>query len=391
MEVTKQTPKEGSPDSGNRVVFIINSLEGGGAERVMANALRIMEDEFRQLNYSVYLILLDQLEESQEVPAYVQKVTLDSQGSLIKGYQQLQQILTQIHPLFCVSFLTRANFLTALLAKKVGYKSIISERVNTSSHFSSGLKDVISKTLIRWLYPKADRIIAVSDGVKADLISNFGIPESKVGVMYNPFNVAKLQNMATVQVPDIPNGNPYIIGTGRLVKNKNFELMLRAFAKSTIPHHLVILGKGELETQLKALATELGISEKVHFLGFKQNPYPYLLHADFFVSTSNAEGFPNAIVEAMCLGKPVVVTNCESGPAEILTGNNAYSVDSYEKCEFGMLCAVNHLDGVARALAEMAKPENINVFGLKSLARANTFTEETFKQTLLLHMNSVLE
>ena len=111
---------------------------------------------------------------------------------------------------------------------------------------------------------------------------------------------------------------PYVISVGRLVKNKNFSLLINAYAKANISEDLVILGVGDEELLLKELANELGVGNKVHFLGFKSNPYPYVKSAEYFISTSNAEGFPNAIVEAMCLEKAVVATNCESGPAEII-------------------------------------------------------------------------
>lgn len=387
--------KNNSTDSINstttkNVAFIINSLEGGGAERVMANALRIMQSYYEQQNTGVYLVLLDSTEESQQVPEYVNKITLNTQGSLVNGYKQLRTTLQSIAPEYCVSFLTRANYLTVLLAKKLKFKAIISERVNTSSHFSGGLKDTVSKLLIRLLYPKADKVIAVSEGVKNDLERNFGVPGNKIGVMYNPFNVPNLTVRAASPNPEAEALKPYIIGTGRLVKNKNFSLMLNAYAQSGLTQNLLILGKGELEDSLKAECRDLGIADKVHFLGFQQNPYSFLKHADFFVSTSNAEGFPNAIVEAMCLGKPVVVTNCESGPAEILTGDSDYTVESYQQCEFGMLCAVNNPEGVKHALVEMAKPHMIEHYQAKSAERSQQYSEDAFQRTLLAHINSVV-
>jgi len=126
-------------------------------------------------------------------------------------------------------------------------------------------------------------------------------------VLYNPYDIEQLKEQAAESVLDLP-AKPYIIGVGRLVKNKNFSLLINAYAKANISENLVILGVGDEELKLKNLAIEQGVDDKVHFLGFKSNPYPYVSSAEFFVSTSNAEGFPNAIVEAMCLGKAVVAT-----------------------------------------------------------------------------------
>ncbi len=363
------------------IVFIINSLEGGGAERVMCKLLSIMESDFLAAGYRAHLILLDNLPEQQSVPAYVNKVTLDTKGSLHAGYKALKNTLFSIKPDICVSFLTRANMLNVSLAKRFGHKAVISERVNTSSHLSGGLKDFISKMLVRVTYPSADLVVAVSEGVKADLIENFGVSANRIQTVYNPYDVAAITAQSLEVVEDLP-ARPFIVGTGRLVNNKNFDLMLQAVAASNISHDVVILGQGEEKAALEARAAELGIAHRVHLMGFKSNPYPYISHADFFVSTSNAEGFPNAIAEAMCLGKAVVATNCESGPAEILTGDSPYKVKGFKAEAYGCICEVNSVKGVADALNFMSADTNKKKYAARSLQRASTFSNEVFRQRI---------
>ncbi|MCU7556115.1 glycosyltransferase [Alteromonas sp. ASW11-19] len=367
-------------------VFIINSLEGGGAERVMCKLLTILESWYAEQQQKVYLLLLDDTEEAHHCPGYVIKETLASGGSLIRGYTLLHQRLKKLQPEYCVSFLTRANILNAVLGKTLSYRSILSERVNTSSHLSGGWRDKISKQLVKTTYPLADRVIAVSAGVKADLVRNFGLASGNIHIVYNPYDIAEIEDLAAQPVQDLPTV-PYIIGSGRLVENKNFSLMLKAYARADIEEHLVILGQGELHAQLQTLTNQLGIAERVHFLGFKANPYPYLRGASYFVSTSNAEGFPNAIVEAMCLGKPVLATNCESGPAEILCGDYPVTVSGFNAAAHGGLCELGSVEGVATGMQYMSDDTNNQLYGYRSIARARDFSYRVFKDKILRALN----
>ncbi|MEI8649090.1 glycosyltransferase [Paraglaciecola sp. Hal342] len=275
-----------------------------------------------------HLILLDALPEEQQCPNYVEKVTLDANGKLISSYRQLSHWVKMNKPDLLVSFLTRSNLISTLIGNRQNIPSIISERVNTSSHFATARTGFISKFMIRMIYPEATSVVPVSQGVMQDLVDNYSVPKEKCTVMYNAYDQNTLFEKSQAPTNDLPK-KPYLIGIGRLVPNKNFSLLIKAFAKSTSSRDLVILGQGPELTGLKTLAKELGIETKVHLLGFRENPYPYLANADYLVSASNAEGFPNGIAEAMCLGKPVVATNCQSGPAEILTGDNNTQTDSF--------------------------------------------------------------
>ena len=376
--------------SARPAVFIINSLEGGGAERVMVKLLTIMKGYFDSKNIPVHLILLDDLPESQVCPSYVNKTVLSSGGSLVAGYRQLKPVLAKLNPDFCFSFLTRSNFLNVALSKRLKFKAIISERVNTTSHLSGGLKDGVSRLLVRLLYNKAHSVVAVSEGVKADLIDNYSVSKDKISVLYNPYDIDQLRAQASESATDLP-AKPYIIGVGRLVKNKNFSLLLNAYAKANIAENLVILGVGDEEANLKALAKELGIENKIQFLGFKANPYPYLSNAEYFVSTSNAEGFPNAIVEAMCLGKAVIATNCESGPAEILAEKYPYKVSGASEEKNGILCELNSVDGVAEALGKFKCLPVRHSFASRSSQCANNFSYNAFENKLIQLISQVIK
>jgi len=362
------------------IAFVINSLEGGGAERVICNLMRTMQDSFTANGCKVYLILLDDLPEEQQCPDYVTKITLDANGKLISSYYQLSQWVKTNKPDLLVSFLTRSNLVTTVIGKQQNIPTVISERVNTSSHFATSRTGFISKFLIKLLYPKATCVVPVSQGVMQDLVDNYNVPKAKCTVMYNAYDRSILLEKSQAAVSDLPT-KAYMIGIGRLVPNKNFSLLLKAFAKSKSSRDLVILGQGPEMPDLKALTKQLGVESRVHLLGFRENPYPYLVNADYLVSSSNAEGFPNGIAEAMCLGKPVIATNCQSGPAEILTGDNNTQTDSYVTAEHGILCKVNNVDAVSQAIIEMELAGNLQQYESKSQIRAASFSYSAMQNT----------
>ena len=367
-------------DHNKSIAFVINSLEGGGAERVICNLLRTMQDIFTEQTCKVYLVLLDDLPEEQQCPDYVEKITLDARGKLVPSYRQLNQWVKQHNPDLLVSFLTRSNVVSTLIGKRYDIPTIISERVNTSSHFATSRTGFISKFMVKMVYPKATCVVPVSQGVMQDLIDNYAVPKEKCTVMYNAYDQAVLAEKANQPVADLPN-KPYFIGIGRLVPNKNFSLMIKAFANSASQRDLVILGQGPELPALKALAKELGVESRVRLMGFRENPYPYLANADYLVSTSNAEGFPNGIAEAMCLGKPVIATNCQSGPAEILTGDNNTQTDSYLAAQHGILCKVNDLDSIKSAIDVMEEQDTIGKYQKRSQLRASTFSYIAMQNT----------
>jgi glycosyltransferase involved in cell wall biosynthesis len=373
------------------IAFVINSLEGGGAERVICNLLQTMQDSFKAQNFNVYLVLLDKLPEQQQCPKYVKQITLDSKCKLVASYFQFSQWVKDNKPDLLVSFLTRSNIVTTLIGKRNNIPTIISERVNTSSHFATARTGFISKLIVKAVYPKASYVIPVSQGVMRDLVQNYAVPEAKCTVMYNAYDQAVLSERAAQNVTDLP-AKPYLIGIGRLMPNKNFSLLINAFAKSKSQRDLVILGQGPELPVLTNLVKTLGLEKSVHLLGFKENPYPYLKNADYLVSTSNAEGFPNGIAEAMCLGKPVIATNCQSGPAEILTGNDATQTNSFLCAEHGILCEVNNVKAVSQAIDNIEANQQIAEYQQKSLARAVTFSyaamQTTFKQLLTIAFKS---
>jgi glycosyltransferase involved in cell wall biosynthesis len=331
----------------NTIVFVINSLTVGGAEHALADLLAYMEHELR--NYHVHLVLLDAEKDRHSTPPWVQRHVLNANSSFFWSTVFLIRLLRRLAPAITVSFLNRANCATVIASKILGIPCILSERTHPTGRFGVGLSAFLSKMIMRLTYPSANQIVAVSEGVRADLIVNFGVNVAKICVVHNPIDTDRISTWA-LEVPSIKVQRPYIVSAGRLVPSKNFQLLIEAYRAAGIADNLVILGEGEARDELEALVSRLGLERRVFLPGHIQNPYPVMRNARMFVSSSNLEGFPNALIEAMALGCPVVATDCDTGPMEILTGKIEEKCADVTFAEFGILVPVNSADMLCKAL-----------------------------------------
>ena len=337
-----------------RVYFIINSLAGGGAERVICTLLRASQDELRDSQIS--LLLLDREAAMYEVPRWVEVEQLDCRHSLIRSIWSVWRALRRARPDLTVSFLTRSNIANIIASTLLGIPAVISERVNTSSHLGTGVVAAVARLLVKATYPKARRIIAVSEGVADDLHASFGVRGDRMAVIANPIDLDAIRAQAGSGAP-LPIDRPYAVTMGRLVPNKNFGMLIEAFACSRIAGKLLILGDGPERDALTRQVEALGLAGRVVMPGFSANPFPTLARADFYVSPSNAEGFPNSLLEAMSVGLPVISTNCPSGPSEVLADLKREQVGpGVNLAPHGILVAPDDPDAMAEALRTMADP-----------------------------------
>lgn len=198
---------------------------------------------------------------------------------------------------------------------------------------------------VRRLYPRSDGIVAVSEGVRADLIANFSIPEGKVRTIYNGSVTSALFERGREEAGhawlDHKQG-PVILGAGGLRAQKDFGTLIKAFSKISSKYplsRLVILGEGPDRALLENTAEQLGVAERVDLPGHVDNPYAYMDKADVFALSSAWEGLVNVVIEALALGAKVVATDCPSGPREIL-----------ENGKYGILVPVRDEDALAAGL-----------------------------------------
>jgi len=327
--------------STKKLFMIINSLECGGAERVFSIVLRQMVE----MGVNVHLILLDDSEIFYKLPDGIKMHNLNT-DNIIKAAVKLLKLASIYKPDVMLSFLHRSNYINVichLLYRK--YYCVISERTYTSKRFASGMKSMVNRMMIKILYPRCNSIIVVSDDIKIDLRKNYGI-EKKVHSIANPYDISSIIKMANDN--NIVVGKKYICYVGRLEPVKSVETLIGAYIDSNLDEDLVIVGTGTQEKDLKALAFSSDKSDKIHFVGQQDNPFPIVKHSTCFVLSSLYEGFPNAMVEAMCLGIPIIASDCASGPGTIL-GGSALNHNAV-LAKYGVLFPVSNKDALKNAL-----------------------------------------
>jgi len=285
-------------------------------------------------------------------PKVPQEVTLHDLGNREDpvSFFRLVNYIRREHP---TVILTRSYYagVIALFARHVA-RVPVRAVVGVGTTLSMLYKDAHSlwgkvfPLLARFLYPRADAIVAISQGVKDDLVRFTGKPLEKVEVIFNPVVTPELFEKAqeTVEHPWFGPGKlPVVLGVGRLSPEKDFSTLIRAFAlvRRERASRLVILGEGKERARLEGLVREFRLQNEVDLPGFVRNPFKYMARSGVFVLCSRWEGLGNALVEAMALGTPCVATDCPGGPREVLAGG-----------KLGWLVPVGDMKGLANAILE---------------------------------------
>lgn len=318
-------------EQSKKILVVIPSLEGGGAERVASILLK----ELSMTDIDIVLVLFSK-KYAYGVPSKVKLRYIDIEPrknfiySTVKFFliiSKLRKIINEEGPLNILSFMDYAN-VTVLLSNiffrgKAGV--IISVRTALSLYLHEYSRSFLNRVIsffVRLLYNKADKIIAVSDFSRNDLIQNFGIRPEKIITIYNPVDINKIKILAEEEVshPWFKDKIPVVLAIGRLSKEKGFDYLLRAFAivSEKMDVRLLVVGEGEEEISLKNLSKSIGIDKDVVFLGFEKNPYKYMRRATIYVMSSLYEGFPNVLIEAMVCDLPVISTVYNPNSNEIV-------------------------------------------------------------------------
>jgi glycosyltransferase involved in cell wall biosynthesis len=300
------------------IVFVGHSLACGGAERVMCR----MADFWAACGRDITIVTLDSAESDfYPLDSRVRRVALglasDSATrieAVVNNMSRLQRLRAEIknhEPGVVISFVDSLNVLTLLATWGLHVAVIISERIDPRHHPI----DAVWNQLRTSLYRRANALVVQSMAVRcwAEELA----PAGRVHVIPNPVAVADTGN-ETIGVPVL---KPFAVAMGRLDPQKGFDMLIEAFAccaKTRREWSLVIIGEGTERERLTSLAARLGIAERVHMIGRLKAPAAVLREASLFVLSSRYEGFPNALLEAMCCGLPVISFDCPSGPAEII-------------------------------------------------------------------------
>lgn len=218
-------------------------------------------------------------------------------------------------------------------------KLINSTHVNLFEHLRSNRSKVITGLLfiiVKFFYRLGDLHLVPANGLRRQLILNFGLSESKVKFIPNCLNVSHVQLISKEAITDkyiykkLKNESSFkLMSIGRLDKQKDFATLIEVFAdKSLVEKYnlkLFIMGDGSQKKSLEIKVKQLDLTNSIFFLDWKDNPYKYLAHADGFILISNYEGFSYVLVEALALGVPVIASDVEFGPREILQ-NGKYGI-----------------------------------------------------------------
>lgn len=314
-----------------KVLFLIPTLTGGGAERVIVTLL----NHFDRSRFQLALGVVDMRGAvyRDEVPSDIEFIDLKCTRVRYSVFKILHLVhLKRPHVVF--STLGHLNIILAmvrpLFPKDVHFVG------RETSVVSTALEGKTFPGLWIWMYKKfysrLDRVVCQSHYMHEDLLKLISLSEQRSMVINNPVDIDRVNELSSKSIQEVFKHHTPVteyvnfVASGRLEFVKGFDLLIEAVAMCQDQRiHVSILGQGPLEDELKQLAEARGISHCFHFLGFKKNPYPFYSQADAFVLSSRSEGFPNAMVEAMACGTPVIATPAPGGTREIL--------DSVSACE----------------------------------------------------------
>ncbi|MEZ9758792.1 glycosyltransferase [Vibrio breoganii] len=311
-----------------KLLFVIRKYADGGIERIISNIsnqieidVLTLQEPSQSMNFKnnyVFPILDKNIGTLSRI---INKVTPFYGNRFFSGYfkERFKQKLNEIE-------IENGKY-DYIIFSGFGCSSILYKfndprlRVWCHSNKTELIKEKYNKYFMRsaskFIFDVFDgkKIICVSDGVKSDLQRNFLVN----GTMKTVYNFVSKTDLINKSCENITVGsNSYILFIGRLVSLKRVDFIIRAYEKSDIQHKFLILGDGPEQPNLMNLVEQLGLKDKVVFLGFKQNPYPYIRNASTVVLASEREGLPTVLIESLILGTSVVSVDCPSGPKEIL-------------------------------------------------------------------------
>ncbi len=326
----------------DHISIYMPAFNGGGAE----NAIVRLLNHWAEVGRDVRLIvnqdtgpLKDKLSKDVSVTALGVKSTFANIPRLILH-------LRKDRPWVFMTALLSPNVAGLLAARLSGLNlpvvSLVRNQTTPELQTMPSWRSSLIRPMLRVAYRRADAIGCVATPVSEDLVQLFDLNRSKVHETFNPIILPDPESLNTR--PDyFPETGPVILAIGRLVPQKDYQTVLKAFAKyrASAEGHLVVLGDGPLQEDMKALAAELGVSEHVTWAGFQPAPHAALAHADLFILLSLFEGFPNVIGEALACGNRIVATDAPGGTADIL-----------ENGTYGHLVPVGGHEEAAAAMAQ---------------------------------------
>ena len=355
------------PSLPQRVLFVRPSLGQGGADRVTIQLLKHLDRDAYQPELALIHtsgVFLD------DVPKDVPVHSLGARN-LWFTTRPLAKLIKKGEYDVIYSTSTGTNIPTCLVKwfYRLPGTYVISER-NTVDR-GDGIKQRLLATLKKTLYRRADWVTAVSEAIRKQILDQFSVAPNKAVVVHNPLidDALHMAKQQSVEHPYFEGDTPVILAAGRMVDAKNFTMLMEAF-KLVLDNQdarLCILGDGPKLDQLKKQACDLGIESKVAFPGFDKNPYKFMSACDVFVLSSNFEGMPGVLVQALASGAACVATDCPTGPNELI-----------EHGENGFLVPVGNAEITAQRILDLLEePKLRESFKSKSPGSVQRFETQT--------------
>lgn len=331
-----------------KVLFVVNSLGKGGAERVVVNIANKMAEE----GNSIFIITFDS-EISYTMNENIEIINIQkSKNKLLKYIKTIIDFNKIIGSLerdkkfdVITSHLPFSNLICRL--SSVRQRSIHVIHGVYSMYEARG--KMLLSIILKFLYD-GGKVVTVSNGVKAEMLSRYNLKPEYIKTIYNPIDIEKIKKLSNEKVDF---NDKYLMYCGRLEEVKQPQIAIEAFAKGEFykQHKLIILGDGSMKGDLISLCKKYKVEDNVVFLGWENNVYKWMKNCEMLMVTSKFESFSMAIVEALCCNCKVVSVDCDFGPREILKGE-------YKQ----YLSKVNDIDDLIRVINKALKsyPNNLH-------------------------------
>lgn len=351
-----------------QILFLIPTLRGGGAERVIVTLLKYLDRSKFRLALAV--VDMRQAVSRDDVPKHVELIDLGC-SRVRYALPKIARLIWQRRPHVVFSTLGHLNLALAairpLLPTEIQY--IGRETTVVSKNLKNNGWPLLWAWAYRRFYGRFDKVVCQSQYMRDDLLGHFAQAPHKLVVIHNPVDIERIRRLAASPLPGgLAQENEkhskdciHLVAAGRLSREKGFDLLINALILCRDPRlRLTILGEGPLRSELECLARDNGVARQVCLVGFHKNPYPFFAQADAFVLSSRYEGFPNVVLEALACGTPVIATPAPGGIKEIL-----------EHVDGCVMAESVTAEGLARAIGGMAYGKRISAEAVRPYA-ANT-------------------